>query len=243
MTGTRLRDTATAMRMSSPCSAGVKVDASPVVPQTISAVAPRVICRSQSRSNASPSTSPLSSNGVGNAGAYPDSFATWRPMVGIAISQRMRAQSLCLNWPACERQSGHPALARRIVRGPRDRRFAGQVKFEDAGNGDNGPRLVSVFKSDVSKRLGAIDEEAAADPVLVLDHPVSSSVPTNHEQWRFQTRRRFGVVVAHWSSSLMMANEVRPRLRDRQIVIVLRDQRVLAAEQFLLDRFAMPALA
>jgi hypothetical protein len=87
-------------------------------------------------------------------------------MVGIVISQQMRVQSLCLNWPACERQSGHPALARHIVRGPRGRRrFAVQIKFEDAGNGDNGLRLVSVFRSNVSERLGAIDEEAAAYPV------------------------------------------------------------------------------
>src|ERR1700722_6192441 len=130
-------------------------------------------------------------------------------MVGIVISRRMRAQSLCLNWPDRVRQSGHPALLRRIIRSPRGRRrFAGQVKLEDAGNSDNGPRLVSTFKSHVSKRLGAIDEEAAADPVLVLDHPVSSAVPTNHKQWRFQTRRRFSVVVAHWGSSLMMADDV-----------------------------------
>jgi hypothetical protein len=98
---------------------------------------------------------------------------------------------------------------RRIIRRPRGRRrFAGQVKLEDAGNSDNGPRLVSIFKSHVSKRLGAIDEEAAADPVLVLDHPVSSSVLTDHEEWRFQARRRFSVVVAHRDSSLMMANDV-----------------------------------
>jgi hypothetical protein len=63
--------------------------------------------------------------------------------------------------------------------------LAGQVKFEDAGNSDNGFRLVSVFRPHVAERLGAIDEEAAADPVLVLDHPVSPTVPTNHEEWRF----------------------------------------------------------
>src|ERR1700722_8001863 len=131
-------------------------------------------------------------------------------MVGIVISRRMRARSLCLNWPDRARQSGHPALLRRIIRRPRGRRrFAGQVELEDAGNSDDGPRLVSVFKSHVSQRLGAIDEEAAADPVLVLDHPVSSTVPANHEEWRFQTRRRFSVVVAHWGSSLMMTNDVR----------------------------------
>src|ERR1700734_1462203 len=136
-------------------------------------------------------------------------------MVGIVISRRMRAQSLCLNWPDRARPSGHPTLLRHIIRRPRSRRhFARQVKLEDAGNGDNGPRLVSVFKSDVSKRLGAIDEEAAAGPVLVLDHPVSSSVPTDHKQWRFQTRRRFSVVVAHWGSSLMMADDVPRRMPD-----------------------------
>jgi hypothetical protein len=130
-------------------------------------------------------------------------------MAGIVISRRMRAQSLCLNWPACERQSGYPALARRIIRGSRGRRrFAGQVKFEDAGNSDNSQRLVSVLKSHVSERLGAIDEEAAAAPVLVLDHPVSSGVPANHEEWGSQTRRRFSIVVAHWGSSLLMANDV-----------------------------------
>jgi hypothetical protein len=119
------------------------------------------------------------------------------------------ASSITLSELACERQSGHPALARRIARGTHGRRrLAGQVEFEDAGNSDNSLRLVSVFKSHVSERFGAIDEEAAADPVLVLDHPVSPAVPANHEEWRFQTRRRFSAVVAHWSSSLMMANDV-----------------------------------
>ena len=42
----------------------------------------------------------------------------------------------------------------------------------------------------------------------------------------------------------MMTDEVREaELRDRQIVVVLRAQLILAAEQFPFDRFAMPALA
>jgi len=41
--------------------------------------------------------------------------------------------------------------------------------------------LVAVFKSYVSERFGAINEESAADPALVLNYPVSSAVLANHE--------------------------------------------------------------
>jgi hypothetical protein len=69
-----------------------------------------------------------------------------------------------------------------MIREPRGRhRFSVQIKFEDARNGDNGRRLVAVFKSYVSERLGAINEESAADPALVLDHPISPAVLANHE--------------------------------------------------------------
>jgi hypothetical protein len=109
-------------------------------------------------------------------------------MVGIVVSPRIRAQPSYLkmarwdDWNGIKQRSGGPALAWSIVGEPRGRHwFAGQVEFETVRNRDNSLRPVSVFKSHVSKRLGAVDEEAAADPALVLDHPVSSAVPTNHE--------------------------------------------------------------
>jgi mono/diheme cytochrome c family protein len=66
-------------------AAPVHVGASPVAPQTTSAVAPFAIGRSQSCSNAPPSIFSPSLNGVGNAGAYPDSLETCRPMAHIGV--------------------------------------------------------------------------------------------------------------------------------------------------------------
>ena len=48
------------------------------VPPTTSAVTPWATCRSHNRSNATASIHPSSSNGVGNAGAYPDNLETCR---------------------------------------------------------------------------------------------------------------------------------------------------------------------
>ena len=99
MTGMRPRDRATAVRMSSLCSPGLSVAASPVVPQTTSAVAPLAICRSQSRSNAATSMFPSSLKGVGSAGAYPDSFETCRPIAVIVVRRSGAAGGLAARVP------------------------------------------------------------------------------------------------------------------------------------------------
>jgi hypothetical protein len=69
ITGTRPCATSMAIWTMRSCSAGRSVGASPVVPHAISAVAPSRICLSPDRAKASPSTAPVSSNGVGSAGA------------------------------------------------------------------------------------------------------------------------------------------------------------------------------
>jgi len=111
--------------------------------------------------------------------------------------------------------------------------------------------MIAVLETHKPKRLGAIDEETAADPALVLHHPVAVAVLTNHEQWRLKTRRRFGFLCfLHGSSLLNSSIKSFPTEADpagaswnRQVVIVLRGQCILTAEQLLLDRCAMFAFA
>src|SRR5215475_1282111 len=96
--------------MSSWCSEALSVDASPVVPQTTSAVAPCSIWPWQSRSNARRSSAPSWSNGVGSAGAYPDRRETWRPS-GYMTKSSGREHLLLDVEPA--RRNGKAVLAPR----------------------------------------------------------------------------------------------------------------------------------
>jgi len=83
--------------------------------------------------------------------------------------------------------SGDSALALRIDAGlPMRRRFwlTAQVEFEAVGHHNDGLRSIAVLEAHEAKRRGAIDEEAPANPFLVLNHPIPPAVLTDHEHWR-----------------------------------------------------------
>src|ERR1035437_4588901 len=71
MTAMRLREILTAARIMASCSAGLSVEASPIVSPTTMAVASDLIWCSQSISNDAQSISSLRSNGVGGSAIKP----------------------------------------------------------------------------------------------------------------------------------------------------------------------------
>src|ERR1700735_4537005 len=67
--------------------------------------------------------------------------------------------------------------------------IAADFEFQDFRNHDDGLRSISVLGTHESESRIAIDEKTAAYSPLIFDHPVSSTVLTNHEQRRSKTGR------------------------------------------------------
>jgi hypothetical protein len=63
-------------------------------------------------------------------------------------------------------------------------RLTVQVKFEAIRHHDDGLWSIAVLEAHEAKRRGAIDEEAPANPFLVLNYPIASAVLTDHEHRR-----------------------------------------------------------
>src|SRR5262245_1071666 len=67
------------------------------------------------------------------------------------------------------------------------------VEFNSARQFDDGFGMVAVLGQRVFDGLGAVDEEAAIEPVLFLRHPLATSVPADEDDVRERAaRRRFG---------------------------------------------------
>jgi hypothetical protein len=54
--------------------------------------------------------------------------------------------------------------------------FATEVELENTGNHDNGLGPVAVFKHCEAEGLGAVDKQAAAGALFVLDDPLSAAI-------------------------------------------------------------------
>src|SRR4051794_34791725 len=77
----------------------------------------------------------------------------------------------------------------RISRGGRR---AAHVEFDVARQLDDGLRVMAIFEQPVFERLGAIDEQAAIEAVLLLGDPLATPVPADKNNGgRSTTRWRF----------------------------------------------------
>jgi hypothetical protein len=97
-------------------------------------------------------------------------------------------------------RSGHPALMPVEAGRLRERRrFVIDVEFKRAEHSDHGGRAISIFGSRKFECLGSIDEKAAANSVLILNHPVSPTVLADHEKQGLpaQGTLRIAFVVLH----------------------------------------------
>ena len=63
-------------------------------------------------------------------------------------------------------------------------RLARHVELENPGDHHDGLRPMCALGSHVAKRRIAVDEETAANPLEILNHPVSAVVLADHEQRR-----------------------------------------------------------
>src|SRR5580658_5609532 len=94
-------------------------------------------------------------------------------------------------------RSGNAALTLMIGRdflmGPRTR-IAAHVEFKNSGNHDGSLRSISVLGTRETERRIAINEKAAVNSLLVLNHPVSPVVLANHEMRWPQPRGRLGLL-------------------------------------------------
>jgi hypothetical protein len=74
-------------------------------------------------------------------------------------------------------------------------RLSVHVKFENAGNHYNRLRAISVLQHRKPQRLCAVDEKPAANPLVVLDDPISATVASDMElQWS-RARHDWGIFI------------------------------------------------
>jgi hypothetical protein len=86
-----------------------------------------------------------------------------------------------------------------------DTRLATQIKFENPGNHNDGLGPMSVLEHRGPERFRAVDEQAAAKVLMVLDHPVTATVLADKEKLRSR-RGRF-----------QLAHDTSPSLERRQL--------------------------
>jgi hypothetical protein len=68
------------------------------------------------------------------------------------------------------------------------------VEFENSGNCNDGLRSIAALGSHVAKRGIATNKEAAANPVLILNDPISAQVTADHEAWKSRTCARHAFI-------------------------------------------------
>jgi len=182
MTWTRLREVSTAVRTSCVRSAGVSVEVSPDVSQIRIADTPASIWRSHSAANAMRSMLPLALKGVGMSGMKPAShLAGWPP------SDRVRRCCSCdrpLSGAEPQPHRCEPAFG---------------IELDGAREFDDGLGVTAVLEQCVFDRLGAIDEQAAKQAVLLLRDPVAATVAADEDEcgggaarWRFDKLHGIG---------------------------------------------------
>jgi len=80
-------------------------------------------------------------------------------------------------------RSGYPALMPLKAGRLRERRrLAVDAEFKRAKYRHHGGRAIAIFGSREFKRLGTIDEKAASNTALILNHPVSPAVQADHKK-------------------------------------------------------------
>jgi hypothetical protein len=70
-----------------------------------------------------------------------------------------------------------------------DARFATHIKFENPGNHNDSLGPMSILEHREPERFRAIDEQAAAKVLLVLDHPVTATVLADKKKLRSRRGR------------------------------------------------------
>lgn len=110
-----------------------------------------------------------------------------------------------LDWVEIEESySGNPSLTTSIsgVRQPMDgTRLTAHIELENTRNHNDGLGPMSIFEEREPERFCAVDEQAAAKMLLVLNNPVSLAILTDEEKARFCARSRRGrFLLAHDTS-------------------------------------------
>jgi hypothetical protein len=106
-----------------------------------------------------------------------------------------------------------------------DARLAAQIELENTGNHDDCLGPISVLEHREAERFRAIDEQATAKVLLVLNNPVTAAVHTDKEEVSSRARYRRGrFQLAHDTSPAMWvwsAAGCRPAAPSRLVVEVL----------------------
>jgi hypothetical protein len=106
-------------------------------------------------------------------------------------------------WARGSRYAAQPPKA--IYR--RDGRCGRGIEFENAVYPDNSVGIVSAFEFCKLHGSCAVDKKAAAHPALLLSDPVTPTVTTDHEDWRPQTRGRFGCLFILFHEMLLFVSK------------------------------------
>ena len=167
MIRTRPRATSAAVRMTSPCSAGESVGASPAVSQTTMAGTPATTWCSQRAANALRSIASAASNGVGRSGMKP-------------VASRLREGSTSDASPVC---AGSGGAACAIAAGA-----LAHVELDLAWRLDDGFGMMAVLEQCVFDGLDAADEQAAIDRLFLRD-PLSAVVAADEDDGRGRDAR------------------------------------------------------
>ena len=151
----------------SSCSAGESVGASPAVSQTTSAGTPAAIWRSHSVANALRSIASAASNGVGRSGIKP-------------VNQAEGGMNMAF--------AEYGPLRRRAARG----RGVCPCRARSRAAARRWSRVLSVLEQRVFDGLGAADEQAAIEAVLLLRDPLAPMVLADEDDaGEGTTRGRF----------------------------------------------------
>jgi hypothetical protein len=73
-----------------------------------------------------------------------------------------------------------------------DTRRTAHIELEHAGNHNDGLGSVSILEKGEPECFGAVDEQATAKVLLVLDNPVAAAVLADKEEGRSRARSRRG---------------------------------------------------
>ena len=189
---------------------------------------PPAIWRSQKRSNASQSILPSPVNGVGIAGAYPDSLETCRPMASMGLLHRLRQHG--------DKSDGLLAVKKKRSRAASCSIDGGggvfsagrlDVELEDAGDQSDRLRPFAGLVHGEADGFVAIDEQPSAQTAFILDDPMAATVscrPGKYWQVRRPPEREARIA---WLGSRQAPWCVAGRSAsadDREIVIGLRPQ-------------------
>jgi hypothetical protein len=95
-----------------------------------------------------------------------------------------------------------------------------QIKFKNPCDHNDRLGPISVLEHSEPERLRAIDEQATAKMLLVLNNPVAALIPTDKEEARFRARYRRGrFQLAHDTSPSMLMWSAAGRLPGQRYFV------------------------